>query len=61
LVITDMTGRQVATLIKPKEHKVGTYEHTWRVPASVAAGTYIATFYSGATVLQSVKVVRQTR
>ncbi len=61
LVITDLTGRQVATLIKPKEHKVGTYEYTWRVPASVAAGTYVATFYSGATVLQSVKVVREAR
>ncbi|MBC8082687.1 MAG: DUF4331 family protein [Hymenobacter sp.] len=61
LVVSDMMGRQVATLIKPKDHKPGTYEYKWQVPASVAAGTYVATFYSGATVLQSVKLVHQPR
>ncbi|UOG74254.1 DUF4331 family protein [Hymenobacter tibetensis] len=61
LIVTDMMGRQVATLIKPKEHKAGTYEYKWRLPNSLAAGTYVATFYSGATVLQSVKVVRQAQ
>jgi hypothetical protein len=61
LVVSDMMGRKVSTLIKAKEYKPGTYEYKWELPESMAAGTYVATFYSGATVVQSVKLIHQPR
>ncbi|SHI69013.1 Por secretion system C-terminal sorting domain-containing protein [Hymenobacter daecheongensis DSM 21074] len=56
LTVTDMMGRKVATVFNNKEHKAGTYDFVWKVP-TLAAGTYIATVKSGATVLQSIKLV----
>ncbi|GAA4015252.1 hypothetical protein GCM10022408_30740 [Hymenobacter fastidiosus] len=56
LIVTDMMGRKVATLINNKEHKAGTYDFVWKVPA-LGAGTYVATVKTGATVLQSIKLV----
>ncbi|MCB2407104.1 DUF4331 family protein [Hymenobacter lucidus] len=56
IVISDMMGRPVATLVSNKEHKPGTYEMPWKVQ-NLAAGTYIATVKSGETVLQSIKLV----
>ncbi|UOQ72475.1 DUF4331 family protein [Hymenobacter cellulosilyticus] len=56
IVITDMMGRPVKTLVDNKEHKPGTYEMPWKVQ-NLAAGTYIATVKSGETVLQSIKLV----
>lgn len=56
IVVSDMEGKQVATLVKDKMHKPGAYDYNWE-PKSLSAGTYIATVYSGSTVLQSVKLV----
>jgi len=56
LTVTDMVGRHVTTLFSNKEHKAGTYDVVWKVP-TLGAGTYIATVKSGATVLQSIKLV----
>ena len=56
IIVSDMTGKQVATLVSNKLHKPGSYDYTWE-PKSLSAGTYIATVYSGKTVLQSVKLV----
>ncbi|RYU84346.1 DUF4331 family protein [Hymenobacter persicinus] len=56
LVVSDMMGRKVATLINNKEHRAGAYDFVWNVP-TLAAGTYIATVKSGETVLQSIKLV----
>ncbi|GAA3948540.1 DUF4331 family protein [Hymenobacter algoricola] len=56
LIVSDMMGRKVATLINNKEHKVGAYDLVWKVPA-LSAGTYIATVKTGETVLQSIKLV----
>ncbi|MBF9219557.1 DUF4331 family protein [Hymenobacter ruricola] len=59
LVISDITGRKVATVAKDKSFAQGTNELTWEPGRSVAPGQYIATLYNGSTVVQSVRIERQ--
>ncbi|HEX8348583.1 MAG TPA: DUF4331 family protein, partial [Hymenobacter sp.] len=58
LTVTDMLGRKVATVFTDKSHKPGTYEYTWRA-GKLDAGIYVATLSSGATVLQSMKIIHK--
>lgn len=59
IVITDVTGRQVATVTKDKNFAAGTNEVSWQPGRDVAPGQYIATLYNGKTVVQSVRIERQ--
>ena len=59
LVISDITGRKVATVAKEKAFAQGVNELTWQPGRDVAPGQYIATLYSGSTVVQSVRIERQ--
>ncbi|MGI4869683.1 MAG: DUF4331 domain-containing protein [Janthinobacterium lividum] len=56
--IRDAVGRQVAT-IAAKSYPVGTTDIKWQPDASVAPGQYIASLYSGKTLVQSVHIERQ--
>jgi hypothetical protein len=56
MTISDMAGHRVATIFSNKVHEPGTYESNWRVP-NLKAGLYVATLSTGATVLQTVKLV----
>jgi hypothetical protein len=58
LVVSDIMGRKVATISNPKSFAAGTHELTWKPGSEVAPGQYIATLYSGKTVLQSVRIER---
>ena len=58
LVVSDMTGRKVATLAKDKNFALGANEVTWQPGRDIAPGQYIVTLYSGKTVVQSVRVER---
>jgi hypothetical protein len=59
LVISDVMGRKVATVAKDKAFAAGANELTWQPGREVAPGEYIATLYSGRTVVQSVRIQRQ--
>ena len=59
VVISDVTGRKVATIAKDKAFGAGTNELTWTPGRDVAPGVYIATLYNGSTVVQSVRIERQ--
>jgi hypothetical protein len=59
IVISDLTGRKVATLSKDKSFAKGANEVTWQPGRDVAPGQYIATLYNGSTVVQSVRLQRQ--
>ena len=59
LIITDVTGRKVATIAKDKNFGQGLNEITWQPGRDVAPGQYIGTLYSGKTVVQSVRIERQ--
>jgi hypothetical protein len=59
IVITDVTGRKVATVAKDKSFAVGANEIAWTPGRDVAPGQYIATLYNGSTVVQSVRIERQ--
>ena len=59
IVISDVTGRKVATVAKDKTFATGVNEVLWTPGRDVAPGQYIATLYSGATVVQSVRIERQ--
>ncbi|MGY3089242.1 hypothetical protein ACVWYF_002282 [Hymenobacter sp. UYAg731] len=59
VVITDVTGRKVATIAKDKSFGAGTNELSWMPGRDVAPGQYIATLYNGSTVVQSVRIERQ--
>ena len=59
LVISDVTGRKVATIAKDKTFGQGVTELTWQPGRDVAPGQYIATLYNGKTVVQSVRIERQ--
>ena len=59
IVISDMTGRKVATIAKDKSFASGVNELTWQPGRDVAPGQYIATLYNGKTVVQSVRIQRQ--
>jgi len=56
--IRDITGRQVAT-IAAKSYPVGVNEIKWQPNSSVVAGQYIASVYSGKTLVQSLHIERQ--
>ena len=58
LIVSDMTGRKVATLAKDKNFATGINEVSWQPGRDVAPGQYIVTLYSGKTVIQSVRVER---
>jgi len=58
IVVTDMVGRRVATVSGAKNYRAGEHEVTWRPGSEVAPGQYIATLYSGATAIQSVRLQR---
>ncbi|MDO7874452.1 DUF4331 family protein [Hymenobacter sp. ASUV-10] len=59
LVVTDLTGRKVATVTAAKNFAAGAHELSWQPGREVAPGQYIATIYSGKTVLQSVRLERR--
>jgi hypothetical protein len=59
IVISDVTGRKVATVAKDKNFAAGTNEISWTPGRDVAPGQYIATLYNGSTVVQSVRIERQ--
>ncbi|WP_223650244.1 DUF4331 family protein [Hymenobacter psoromatis] len=56
--ISDVLGRQVAT-IAAKNYPAGVTEIKWQPNASVVPGQYIATLYSGKTLVQSLHIERQ--
>ena len=58
IVITDITGKRVATVANAKNFSKGNHSIKWRPGREVAPGQYIATVYSGKTVLQSVHIQR---
>ena len=59
VVISDVMGRKVATVTKDKTFAKGVNELTWQPGREVAPGQYIATLYSGKTVVQSVRIERR--
>ena len=59
IVISDVTGRKVATVAKDKAFAAGANELVWTPGRDVAPGQYIATLYNGSTVVQSVRIERQ--
>jgi hypothetical protein len=59
IVVSDMMGRKVATVTSAKRFATGTHELSWQPGRDVAPGQYIATLYSGSTVLQSVRLERR--
>ncbi|MCI1189606.1 DUF4331 domain-containing protein [Hymenobacter sp. DH14] len=59
LVITDVTGRKVATIANNKAFAAGANELTWQPGRDIAPGQYIGTLYNGKTVVQSVRIERQ--
>jgi hypothetical protein len=60
MTISDMAGHRVATIFSNKVHEPGTYESNWHVP-NLKAGLYVATLSTGATVLQTVKLVHSDK
>ena len=58
IVISDATGRRVATIANGKSFAKGSHNIKWRPGREVAPGQYIATVYNGKTVLQSVHIQR---
>ncbi|RZL16675.1 MAG: DUF4331 domain-containing protein [Hymenobacter sp.] len=56
--IRDVLGRQVAT-IAAKSYPAGVTDITWQPNASVVPGQYIASLYSGKTLVQSLHIERQ--
>ncbi len=59
VVISDVTGRKVATVARDKAFAEGVNELQWTPSREVAPGQYIATLYIGKTVVQSVRIERQ--
>ena len=59
LVISDVTGRKVATIARDKNFSAGVNELQWQPNREVAPGQYIATLYNGKTVVQTVRIERQ--
>ncbi len=59
LVVSDAMGRKVATVAKDKSFAAGTNELIWQPGREVVPGIYIATLYSGRTVVQSVRIERK--
>ncbi len=55
--IRDVTGRHIAT-IAARNYPAGVSEIKWQPAASVAPGQYIASLYTGKTLVQSVHVAR---
>ncbi|MBG8555474.1 DUF4331 family protein [Hymenobacter guriensis] len=58
ITIVDINGRVVATPVRDKVVKPGTYEFKWTAPAGMASGLYIAKLSTGSTNLQSVKLLK---
>ena len=57
--VYDNMGRKVGTVAESKNYSVGVHEVQWKPTAKLAPGMYIATLYSGKTLLQSINLVRQ--
>ncbi|WP_022822159.1 DUF4331 family protein [Hymenobacter norwichensis] len=60
ITVSDMMGRKVATIVKSKVHAPGSYEVNWRT-GNLKKGDYIATISTGSTVLQTVRLVHDTK
>ncbi|QIX61061.1 DUF4331 family protein [Hymenobacter sp. BT18] len=58
ITIVDINGRVIATPVRDKVVKPGTYEFEWKAPAGMASGLYIARLSTGRTMLQSVKLLK---
>jgi hypothetical protein len=58
IVVSDITGKRVATIASNKSFSKGQHELTWRPGRDVVAGQYIATVYNGKTMVQSVHIQR---
>ncbi|MGI4872820.1 MAG: DUF4331 family protein [Janthinobacterium lividum] len=56
--ISDVTGRRVAT-IPAKSYAAGVNEIQWKPTADIVPGQYIASVYSGTTLLQSLHIERR--
>ena len=59
VMVSDLTGRRVAIIARDKVFNAGVNEVTWTPGREIAPGQYIATLYSGSTVVQSVRVERR--
>jgi hypothetical protein len=59
IIVYDAMGRKVATVATDKAFKAGESEIQWRPGREIAPGQYIATVYSGSTVVHSVRIERQ--
>ena len=59
IVVSDLTGRRVGTVTPARNFTTGIHELAWAPGREVAPGQYIATVYSGNTVLQSVRIERR--
>jgi hypothetical protein len=58
IVVSDIMGRRVGTVAANKAYRAGENEVVWQPGRDVAPGQYIATLYSGNTVVQSVRLER---
>ena len=58
IVVSDITGKRVATIANNKTFAAGDHTLVWTPGREVAPGQYIATVYSGRTVIQSVHIQR---
>ena len=59
IVVYDRTGRKVGTAVESKAYGLGSHDVQWKPGTKLAPGLYIATLYSGKTLLQSINLVRQ--
>ncbi len=58
ILVYDRTGRKVGSVVESKAYGIGAHDVQWK-PAKLAPGLYIASLYSGKTLLQSINLVRQ--
>ncbi|GAC1381890.1 MAG: hypothetical protein NVSMB30_29570 [Hymenobacter sp.] len=58
IVVSDVTGRKVATLATAKSFAAGENEIVWQPGREIAPGQYIVTLYSGKTMVTSTRVER---
>ena len=59
IVVSDIMGRRVGTITDARSFTAGTHELSWNPGREIAPGQYVATVYSGNTVLQSVRIERR--
>ncbi|OGX83075.1 DUF4331 family protein [Hymenobacter glacialis] len=59
MIVSDATGRKVATLASAKRFAVGQHDIVWQPGRDVVPGQYIVTLYSGTTMVTSTRVERR--